>query len=348
MTVIAGYSKYFPQGRELPIEQLSAQIKADLDAKVEEIYASVGKIEFSLSSVCMQATRNALRGSVAQISLEEDASLFENGGQCRGISEWFIALYLNMKHKYPDIPTQKLLVMIAREFEDGADIQAAYLQKHQLSQVPILSTLNCLQEDQTKHDFQNKKGSVEIYKIISELEDGVYILSYPGISKEKLINAGIHNPKEVAGHATVVIVENDNYYLVDGNYGLCGTGSEVGSENKLDDTAVLLALCSAYSPDAKAQTIFREGIVELEQLLGEKERGVISTLYSEFWRNNTHVDGMTTMGVIATMRKKGYSISEDQENAIFDRLCYTPGYSKVHFQMSEGIKLTKFNYVSNS
>jgi hypothetical protein len=225
MIKLDSFSRYFSDGMGLSAQALANQLNLDLVDKIECIYKVVQNASSSPSDVLLQSSHNILRRSIEQIHLKEEKPFFVNEGQCRGGCEWFIALFLNFKKAHPETSTHKLLQEIAKEFVDGVGIQGACLQKsyqEDKQHQKITHALKFELEEKFEWDLNNKHLSAEIFKKIHELEDGVYLLSFPGYVAEKAEDS-------VPGHATVVIIESGNYYFFDLNVGLAGTGREIGT-----------------------------------------------------------------------------------------------------------------------
>jgi hypothetical protein len=329
--------KYFSKNTVIAPEALAKQLNTDLADKIEHIYEAVEKANFGPSNVLLQSTSNSLRHSVEQIHLEEDRPFFKNDGQCRGASEWFIALFLNFKKKYPEVPTHKLLVEIAKEFEEGVGIQGACLQKsaqedheHQ----KIIHSLNFDLEKKSEWELRNKDVCTEILKNVYELEDGVYLLSFPGYKADKV-------EESIPGHATVIIVENGNYYFFDPNVGLAGTGRELGTEDKINDIAFFLTMCKQYSPFNRAEALFQKGLKDLSQVIGTKEAKIIQEIAPEFRKGRACLSAYAVGAIFEGFKNRDRIFSKEEREQVLLSLCINPGLLQVKLEMSEALRLNK-------
>ncbi|MES2121366.1 MAG: hypothetical protein V4492_01145 [Chlamydiota bacterium] len=275
------YSAYFPNGQRPTTEVLATQLCNDLTEKTELIYRAIQERHPASTSSLLQTTSNQLHPSVASIQLIADTPFFADNGQCLGATEWLIALFLNFKKKYPEIPTDQALQSIAKEFEDGVGIQGAWLQKiyeeNKSSHIEIVQALkislaeaewNLRTFDIWGNLLSPKEDSiVVIMKQIIELSDGVYLFSFPGC--KQIPFWGIPGKKIIPGHGTGIIIENGHYYFFEINVGLAGVGWKIGIEDKLKDASLLWIMFQEYSPYARADRVFKKGISKLTGIIGE-------------------------------------------------------------------------------
>lgn len=337
MNTVSNNSKYLLINMVVAPEALAHQLNIDLADKIESIYGAVEKANFCPSHVLLQSTSNSLRHSVEQIHLEENRPFFKNDGQCRGASEWFIALFLNFKKKYPKVPTHKLLVEIAKEFEEGVGIQGASLQKsyqENIEHQKIIHSLNFDLEEKPEWELRNKNVCTEILKNVYELEDGVYLLSFSGYKADKV-------EENIPGHATVIIIENGDYYFFDPNIGLAGTGLEIGTKDKINDVGFFLAMCKQYSPFDRADALFQKGLKDLSQVIGIEESKIIQKIAPEFREGRSCLSAYAVYGIVKGFKKRGRIFSEKEQDEICLSLCVKPGLLQVHLEFSEALRLKK-------
>lgn len=335
--MIVSNSKYFLNNRELVPEELAKQLYDDLTSAIERIHEAVEKKIFQQSQVLLQSTHNSLRHSVESIQLEENQPFFKNDGQCRGASEWFIAIFLNFRKKYPEIPTQVLLKEIAKEFEEGVGIQGAVLQKAYAADNEhqnILCSLNFDLKEQSVWDLGNKDFCVEILNHVLKLEDGIYLLGHSGYKATE-------SEDTIPGHATAIVIENGDYYFFDINVGLVGTGRHIGTEDKTNDIGAFLLMCKQYSSFDRADALFQKGLKGLSQVIGDKEAKLIQKIAPEFREGRACLKAYAVFGIIEGFKKKGRIFSESEESEIVLALCINPGLLQVHLEMSEAIRLKK-------
>lgn len=328
-------SKYFLNNRELVPEELAKQLHADLTNAVERIHEAVEKKIFQQSQVLLQSTYNSLRHSVECIQLEESQPFFKNDGQ--RASEWFIALFLNFRKKYPEVPTQVLLKEIAKEFEEGVGIQGAVLQKAYAAANGHQNIINSLSFDLKEHsvwDLGSKDFCVEILNHVLKLEDGVYLLGHSGYKAAE-------SEDTIPGHATAIVIENGDYYFFDINVGLVGTGRHIGTEDKTNDIGAFLLMCKQYSSFDRADALFQKGLKGLSQVIGDKETKLIQKIAPEFGEGRACLNIYAVYGIIEAFKKKGRIFSESEEREIVLALCINPGTLRVQLENSEVIRLNK-------
>ena len=346
-------SKYFLDGVEPFPDAIAPVLKEDLEARVETIYQDVLKAEIAPSDLLLQPAKNSLRHSVGQISLK-DQPFFKNSGQCSGSCTWFIALYLHLKNKHPEISTHQLLLRIAKEFEEGAGVQAAFLQRYQKNNDKIIEALKLSREKTSEIDFNlrfitHKKGVhedtdlyTEILQKISELKNGIYKLSFPGSPAACSLGRG----DEIPGHATVIIVENESYYFFDPNVGLIGTGDKIGSQNKMNDAMTFMAICRQYLPYGQADELFHKGIESLLTTLelNPEQVGIIQTVAKCRGRGNVFFGAYAAFAIAKELSKNGRNLTKEEEDKVLIALSVAPALLMVRLE-SDGaaIRFNKFS-----
>ena len=103
--------------------------------------------------------------------ITESLNYFHDNGMCRGMCYWFVHLYFKTKSSFSD-PEQHLQA-VARQFEQGAPRQAAFLQS--IKDLPFLYSLLKLnlEEDVVKIKVEGKKTE-EILQEMQPPHPGVY------------------------------------------------------------------------------------------------------------------------------------------------------------------------------
>jgi hypothetical protein len=306
MTNIGPYADYLNGS-----ETLFTSMKSDLTKTVERLYST--QITVSPCQL-LQSSKNSLRQSIEQLQ-DNGKPTFENDGQCRGAAEWFVALFLEFKRKYPEVPIQKIVALIAKEFEEGVGINGAYIQKNyreNSTHEKILQSLNITLEERSKKDLSYKDFTDNLLKELLGLQDGVYLLSFSG-------SPGERGEKDIPGHATAVVIERKNYFFFDPNAGATAAGPDVGSADKVKDASLMLAICQQYSPFHRTRECFQTELANLPNIIDAKQARIIQKVAKEITEEKSRVClcAYGVHGVYKAFQDKGTPFTEAQKEALW-------------------------------
>lgn len=303
---------------------LPSILKNNLELKVNDLFHETKNSSTLLKSGHLQQTKNCLHSSVKNLQ-SESPDFFKDSGQCRGASEWFLALFLNAKKTFPKLPTKELLISIAKEFKEGAKLDAAIIQKYQhdschdelvralgisIQQKDFLLSSSGIIEVESLEKFGGK-----LLKAVAELKDGSYILGFKGA-------------EDLPGHATVIIKEDTDYYFFDPNIGLFGTSFK----DEVNEKEVLwfFLIASEYAPISRLDEFFDKSLEELcsrvtsEQGIYLKE-SIIYLRSHDLWGQSWCLNAWE-YNLLTTMFEKKFPADSSYEinQTIFNHLLYNP------------------------
>lgn len=348
-------SNYFVDEAAPKIENVAALLKGDLFAKIEMIRASIlNGNEGGLSN-----SKNILHHSVECI-LVEGQPFFKNDGQCLGASEWLMAQYLHVRKRYPEIRPQQLLRAIIAEFSEGVGIQGAFLQKYQKGSEhkALIQALDLEEKQIAALEFHNviaKDISNEIpekfMKKISELEDGIYRLSFSGAPAISEMPWGPQKERGedriAAGHATVIAIEKGEYYFHDNNVGLISTSADKSPEEILQDLKQFFSICLKYTPRGRSLALFFENLNKLPELIGADAAKRLSQLISAILpvlleRDCLSLDAYLTVELVEKLAQEGFGSFDELFGPILTSLSLEPGILFIELAMKFEIRFCKY------
>lgn len=335
--------KYTQLLSENNFQGIACELKSDLTTKAQLIYEKAQNSTGLIANVVLQSSNNSLRRSVGLIQVQ-GSPLFENQGQCLGASIWAIALFHVIKKNYPEVNTAKLLAEIVKEFSEGVGIHAAVLQKccEVGKKSLLLQSLDLTSEQKSNIDLKKNEIAAELLKCIPSLEDGAYILSFPGW---KGFWTSIEKQDIYYGHATAIFIEQGNYFFWDINSGLVGTGKGVGTGDKVQDIVTFLTIAANYAPLARARRCFEEGIQKIVKTFPREKAAWIDKL-TPLMREIISDDrgwlsAFEIWGLVEGLKNK-VPFSDEEYDQLLSLLCLEPGHMYFRLEQSEGIGLFKY------
>ncbi len=316
--------KYFIDGTVLDVANLLGSLRSDLDSTIERINLAVSSKSDQLTSNFMQSVSNQLKTEVNVISQEEGQPFFDELDRSLGSCEWFLSVFKNYKRVYPNASTSKVLVEVAKEFEDGVGVQPAFLQKffsHNQVHDALINGLKLFPNCFFKWNLGNENltGQNDDVININELGmiqqlDGEYLLC---------INYGDYGLK----HTMALIVENKNCYLFDINFGLVRLGNDV------NETLSFLEIFNFYSPRECASRFFLQQLNDLSLIIGNEKTQIIRQLipvikiagYAPPPRNNgPYCSSLEIMLILSVLESNNISLTITEKSIVIDMLFARP------------------------
>jgi len=236
--------KYFDQIQEIYLKQ-----KKLIEASKKQINKKMKILETQKSEKVNEINQIAqekidLANQYLTDFHKSKVSLFDPGGICRGISEWFAFLYFNTLGSFENLKNH--LIAITKEFETGAPRQAS-----------VLHAFNCAEEVLTLKQsapisIYNEKASPlhNEFEQLTNISNGIYKLELQLTSKlyqnsilYKIIKSVIQitvfifndpQPKKEVKHDMIFIKQNDQFFIFDPSTGLINIKSNNNLTNFLN------------------------------------------------------------------------------------------------------------------
>lgn len=331
------YAPYFAAGSPLPPVELARKFAEDLHNKIDELRDDI----LRNGAPTETHAKNTLRSSIKNIKFN-GKPFFKDAGQCRGACEWFAALFLGFKKKYPNVPTETILSGISKEFENGVGIQAAFLQHKAVGErKALLKGVNLELGEETEWDLSRKDLSEQnfgperyepIVKKLLEVRDGVYLLNFSGSNREE----------EIPGHATLIIKDAGRYYPFDPN-------SLVNSKNCETNSLISsLFLCRAYSPYMRAMHRFNEGFDQIPNVINPEDVEEFQHYVKACQvKDQAFIVCANLLGIFIEFEKQGKSYPKEFKDKIYFNLCFLPSAWQLNLEYDYRITLQKLQSVQS-